>query len=54
MNNTSIGKWSECVSDDDKRVNMQVLELCIEKDSLNAWLFDRGEIFDIIKYLCVI
>ncbi len=35
MNNNIIGKWSESVSDEDKRVGMQVLELCIERDSLN-------------------
>ncbi len=35
MNNKIIGKWSESVSDEDKRVGMQVLELCIESDSLN-------------------
>ncbi len=40
MNNNSIGKWSKSVSDDDKQVGMQVLELCIEKDSLNVWFFD--------------
>ncbi len=35
MNNKIIGKWSERVSDEDNRVGMQVLELCIERDSLN-------------------
>ncbi len=35
MNNKIIGKWSESVSDEDKRVGMQLLELCIERDSLN-------------------
>ncbi len=54
MNNNIIGKWSESVSDEDKRVGMQVLELCIERDSLNEWVFDRAEIFDIINFLCVI
>ncbi len=53
MNNKIIGKWSEGVSDEDKRVGMQVLELCIERDSLNEWMFDREEIFDIINFLCV-
>ncbi len=43
MNNKIIGKWSESVSDEDKRVGMHVLELCIERDSLNEWVFDRGE-----------
>ncbi len=34
---------------------MQVLEWCIEKDSLNEWVFDREEIFDIINYfMCYI
>ncbi len=47
MNNTIIGKWSESVSDEDKQGGMQV-ELCIERDSLNEWVFDRGDIFDII------
>ncbi len=54
INNKRIVKWSERVSDEDKRVGMQVLELCIERDSLNEWVFDRGEIFDIIIFLCVI
>ncbi len=54
INNKIIGKWSEGVSDEDKRVGMQVLELYIERDSLNESLFDRGEIFDIINVLCVI
>ncbi len=54
MNNKLIGKWSESVSDEDKRVGMQVLELCIERDSLNEWVFDKGEIFDIIIFLFVI
>ncbi len=54
MNNKIIRKWSESVSDEDKRVGKQVLELCIERDSLNEWVFDRGEIFDIINFLCVI
>ncbi len=54
MNSKIIGKWSENVSDEDKRVGMQVLELCIERDSLNEWVFDRGEIFDIINIFCVI
>ncbi len=38
MNNKSIGKSSESVSDEDKRVGMQVLELFIERDSLNGFL----------------
>ena len=54
MNNKIIGKWSEIVSDEDKRVGKQVLELCIERDSLNEWVFDRVEIFDIIHFVCVI
>ncbi len=54
MNNKIICKWSESVSDEDERVGMQVLELGIERDSLNEWVFDRGEIFDIINLLCVI
>ncbi len=54
MNNKSIGNWSESVSDEEKRVGMQVLELCIERDSLNEWVFDRREIFDIINLSCVI
>ncbi len=54
MNHKSIGKWSESVSDEDKRVGMQVLELCIERDSLNEWVFDREELFDIINFICVI
>ncbi len=41
MNNKIIGKWSESVRDEDKQVCMQVLELCIERDSLNEWVFDR-------------
>ncbi len=41
------------MSDEDKRVGMQVLELCIEWDSLNEWVFDRRGIFDIIIFLCV-
>ncbi len=53
MNNNIIGKWSESVSDEDKRVGMQVLELCIERDSLNEWVFDRVDIFDIINFVCV-
>ncbi len=51
MNITIIGKWSESVSDEDKRLGMQVLELCIERDSFNEWVFDRGEIFDIIIFV---
>ncbi len=43
MNNKIIGKWPESMSDEDKRVIMQVLELCMERDSLNEWVFDRGE-----------
>ncbi len=43
MNNKIIGKWSESVSDEDKWVGMQILELCIERDSLNEWVFDRGK-----------
>ncbi len=31
MNNKIIGKWSESVGDEDKRNDMQVLELCIER-----------------------
>ncbi len=53
MNNTIIGKWSDSVNDDDKRVGMQVLELYIESDSLNEWVFDRGESL-ILFLLCVI
>ncbi len=53
MNNNIIGKWSESASDEDKRVSMQILELLIERDSLK-WVFDMGEIFDIINFLCVI
>ncbi len=44
MNNKIIGKWSESVNDEDKRVGMQVLELCIERDSLNEWVFGRGNL----------
>ncbi len=54
MNNKSIGKWSEGVIDKDKRVGIQVLELSIETDSLNKWVFYKGEIFDIINFVCVI
>ncbi len=54
INNKIIGKWSENVSDEDEQVGMQVLELCIERDSLIEWVFDRWEIFDIINVLCVI
>ncbi len=43
MNNTIIDKWSESVSDENKRVGMQVLELFIERDSLNEWVFVRGK-----------
>ncbi len=43
-----IGEWSESVSNEDKWVGMQVLELCIERDSLNEL------VFDIINYLCII
>ncbi len=43
MNNTIIGKWSESVSDEDNRVGMQVLQLCMETDSLSEWMFDRGK-----------
>ncbi len=43
MNNKSIGKWSQSVSDEDKQVSNQVLELCIERDSLNEWVFNRGK-----------
>ncbi len=53
MNNKYIHKWSESVNDEDKWVGMQVLELCIQRDSLNEWVFDRGEIFNII-FLCII
>ncbi len=42
------------VSDEDKWVGMQGLELCIERDSLNECVFDRGGIFDIINVLSVI
>ncbi len=54
MNNKIIDKWSKSVNDEDNQVGMQVLELCIERDSLNEWVFDSGEIFDIINILCVI
>ncbi len=56
MNNkVLINEWSECVSDEDRRVSMQVLELCVEMDSLNEWVFDKVEIFDInIFYLSYI
>ncbi len=54
MNNKIIGKWSESVSDEDKRVCMQVLELCIERDSLNEWVFDMEKFFGMIILLCVI
>ncbi len=35
MNNKIIGKWSESVSDENKRVGIQVIELCMERDNLN-------------------
>ncbi len=54
MNKKIIGKWSESVNDEDKWVGMQVLELCIERDSLNDWVFDRREIFDIVNFVCII
>ncbi len=38
-----IGKWSASVSDEDKQGGMQVLELCIERDCLNEWVFGRGK-----------
>ncbi len=53
MNNTIIVKYPKRVNDEDKIVGMQVLVLCIERDSLNEWVFDRGQIFDIINFLCV-
>ncbi len=31
------------MNDEDKRVGMEVLELCIDRDSLNKWMFDRGK-----------
>ncbi len=45
MNNNIIGKWSESVSDEDKQVGMQVLELCIKRDCLNEWVFNMGKSF---------
>ncbi len=54
MKNKISDKWSISVSDEDKGVCIQVLELYIERDSLNEWVFNRGEIFDIINFLCVI
>ncbi len=42
MNNKMIGKWSESGNDEDKWVGMQVLELCIGSDSINEWVFNRG------------
>ncbi len=38
------------MNDEDKRVGMQVSELCIERDSLNEWVFAKEEIFDIIIF----
>ncbi len=52
LNNKSIVKWSESVSDEDKRVGMQVLELCIERDSLNEWVFDTGK--SLILLICYV
>ncbi len=43
MNNIIISKWLKSVSDEDKRVGMHVLDLCIERDSLNKWVFERGK-----------
>ncbi len=45
----------ESVNDKDKRVGMQVLELCIDRDRLNE-LFDRGGGTSLIllNFLCVI
>ncbi len=43
MNIKIIGKWSQSVSDEDKQVGMQVLELCIERNILNECGFDKGK-----------
>ena len=48
-----INNWSESVEPDDERIGVQVKELCVERDSLNEWLLDRGEIEDIIEFLCL-
>ncbi len=39
MNNKIIGRWSESVNDGDNRV----LVLCLERDSFNEWVFDKGK-----------
>ncbi len=56
MNNTIIGKWSETVNDEDKRVGMQVIDLCMERDSLNEWVLDEWESLILLRvnmYLCI-
>ncbi len=47
MKNKIIDKWSESVNDADKRAIMQEQWMCIERDSLNEWVFEN--IFDIIN-----
>ncbi len=46
-------KWNCSVNEEDVRIGVQVRELCIERDRLNDWLLDRGEVTDIIEYLCL-
>ncbi len=50
--NNIIGKWSESVNDEDNRVGMPVSELCIERDSLNELVFNKGE--SLILFICYI
>lgn len=48
-----ITNWKSTIDEEDVRVGQQIKELCKERDCLGEWLLERGEICDIIEFLCV-
>ena len=44
--------WNDNFDVEDKSIGIQIKELCNERDSLDEWVLEEGEIRDIIQTLC--
>ncbi len=45
-------EWKDRMTEDNVKVAEQVKELVYERDGMDEWLLEKGEINDISNYLC--
>ena len=50
--NDIVNRWKRTVVNENIRVAEQIKELVFERDNLQEWLLERGDICDIISFLC--